>query len=121
MACVIAGAKRRDHVVGLAGVADPLRRSEVPAGLCHQLLRDEDQLALHGLVAAHVDGAGRRLDVRGNRPGMDARFDLAEERLAFRPDATAGERDLVELLTEPAPAVVRCLEEATSLPEARLP
>lgn len=46
-----------------------LLRSDVPLVLCYQLLRDEDQLVLHGLVAAHLDGAWRRLDVRSNLPG----------------------------------------------------
>lgn len=46
-----------------------LRRSGTPTGLCFQRLRDAGRLSLHGLIAVHLHGEWRRLDVRGNRPG----------------------------------------------------
>lgn len=98
-----------------------LRLSGIPTGLCYQLIRDGDRLVLHGLVAVHLRGSWHRLDVRGNKPGVDARFDLDEERLAFGPDPAAGERDLPELLAEPAAAVIRCLASGGDLRRLRLP
>jgi transglutaminase-like putative cysteine protease len=98
-----------------------LRLSGIPTGLCYQLVRDEHRLVLHGLVAVHLRGGWHRLDVRGNKLGVDACFDLEEERLAFRLDPAAGECDLPDLLAEPAPSVVRCLASGGDLRHLRLP
>ncbi|MEW1909805.1 transglutaminase family protein [Kitasatospora sp. NPDC085895] len=59
-----------------------LRAEGIPAGLCYQRLE-----ALHALAAYRLPGQSEwvRIDARGNRPGMDARFAVtpAEERLAY--------------------------------------
>ncbi len=61
-----------------------LRVEGIPAGICYQRVE-----VLHGLVAVYWPGEGWvRIDPRGNRPGIDARFATvrAEERLAFPDD-----------------------------------
>ncbi|CAM5534224.1 hypothetical protein SANTM175S_00938 [Streptomyces antimycoticus] len=68
---------------------------------------------MHGLVAVRFNGAWHRQDPRGNRPGVDARFSLDGERLAFTPDAAAGERDHPVLYAAPHPAVLGALSAAT--------
>lgn len=98
-----------------------LRLSGIPTGFCYQLLYDGERLVLHGLIAVHLRGEWHRLDARGNKPGVDARFDLDHEAPAFHPDTALGEADLPDLLAEPAPAVVRCLTAATDILQAELP
>ncbi|MEV7413947.1 transglutaminase family protein [Streptomyces sp. NPDC089919] len=74
-----------------------LRHRAVPTALCYQLLGEDDGsgLVLHGLVAVRLPGRDRwsRLDPRGNKPGVDARFDLDRERLAFPVRPELGEVD----------------------------
>ncbi|MFB8396860.1 transglutaminase-like domain-containing protein [Streptomyces yangpuensis] len=93
-----------------------LRAQGIPAGLCYQRLADDDgsHPLVHGLIALRLPGAARwsRLDPRGNRPGVDARFDLVEERLAFPVRAELGEADHPELYAAPHPAVLAALKES---------
>lgn len=90
-----------------------LRAGGVPTGLCYQRLRDgAGGFVVHGLIAVHLRGGWHRLDVRGNRPGLDARFDLDEERLAWAVDPDAGEVDYRDVLVEPHPDVVAVLAGA---------
>lgn len=94
-----------------------LRAQGIPAGLCYQRLADDDgsNPLVHGLIALRLPGGDRwsRLDPRGNRPGVDARFDLAEERLAFPVRPELGEADHPELYASPHPAVLAALKEST--------
>ena len=64
-----------------------LRVNKIPAGLCYQRLSVYDDGApfcLHGFNAVYLDGIGwYRLDPRGNKPGVDARFSPPIEKLAF--------------------------------------
>ncbi|MDR6975182.1 transglutaminase-like putative cysteine protease [Streptomyces sp. 3330] len=91
-----------------------LRAEDIPTALCYQrFAHDEgDGHALHGLVAVRFHGAWHRQDPRGNKPGVDARFSLDGERLAFRPDPAAGERDYPRLYAAPHPAVLAALRAA---------
>ncbi|MET8573484.1 transglutaminase family protein [Streptomyces sp. NPDC005012] len=90
-----------------------LRAEDIPAALCYQRLRDDrGGFVVHGLVAVRFHGAWHRQDPRGNKPGVDARFSLAGERLAFPVDVTRGERDHPELHAEPHPAVLAALRGA---------
>ncbi|WP_344009549.1 transglutaminase family protein [Streptomyces thermospinosisporus] len=84
-----------------------LRAEGIPAALCYQYLG-----VVHGLVAVWFDGAWHRQDPRGNKPGVDARFSLRGERLAFTPDTAAGEQDHPVLYAAPHPAVVQALRSA---------
>ncbi|MBD3241804.1 MAG: Cro/Cl family transcriptional regulator [Chitinivibrionales bacterium] len=89
-----------------------LRANGVPAGFCYQRLRRShgSGYVLHGLNAVLLPGVGwYRMDARGNKPGVDARFTPPAERLAF--SATEpGECDLPEVWAEPLPQVVKCLK-----------
>lgn len=95
-----------------------LRAQGVPAGLCYQRLSVGDAATapccLHGLNAVWLQGHGwYRLDARGNKPGVVARFTPPVEALAFavRPPL---ERDLPEIWAEPLPVVVEVLERCST-------
>ncbi|MEU6760264.1 transglutaminase family protein [Streptomyces sp. NPDC046685] len=91
-----------------------LRAQGIPAGLCYQRLVDDDgeHPMVHGLIALRLPGAQRwvRLDPRGNRPGVDARFSLEGERLAFPVRPECGEVDYPELYAAPHPATLTALQ-----------
>jgi transglutaminase-like putative cysteine protease len=86
-----------------------LRANQLPAGLCYQ-----GGFGLHGLAAVWLPAAGwYRIDPRGNRPGIDARFTPPAEQLAF-PVRQAGERLFPGIHADPAPLVLRALRSAAS-------
>lgn len=88
-----------------------LRANGIPAGLCYQRLSvgaGGAPYCLHGLNAVYLRDFGwYRVDARGNKPGVDARFAPPVERLAFAPGAA---RMLPEVWAEPLPVVVEALE-----------
>ncbi|MGW1029709.1 transglutaminase domain-containing protein [Streptomyces sp. NPDC002577] len=85
-----------------------LRAEDIPTALCYQKFD-----MVHGLIAVRFRGAWHRQDARGNKPGVDARFSLNGERLAFTPDPKSNEMDYPVLYAEPHPAVLRALQDAT--------
>ncbi len=89
-----------------------LRANGIPTGFCYQRLSRDDNgapFSLHGLNAVLLPGVGwYRIDPRGNRPGIDARFTPPTERLAF-PIRLPGEADLPEIWPDPLPVVVEAL------------
>ncbi|MEU0739802.1 transglutaminase domain-containing protein [Streptomyces sp. NPDC006134] len=91
-----------------------LRAEDIPAALCYQrLLHDGGEgHVVHGLVAVRFNGAWHRQDPRGNKPGVDARFSLDGERLAWIPDPRHGEMDYPVLYAAPHPAVLDALKAA---------
>ncbi|MGW6572306.1 transglutaminase-like domain-containing protein [Streptomyces sp. NPDC054945] len=97
-----------------------LRAQGIPGGLCYQRLADDDGTnpVVHGLVALRLPGSTRwsRLDPRGNKPGVDARFDLDQERLAFPVRPELGEIDYPELHAAPHPAALKALQESADRP-----
>ncbi len=97
-----------------------LRANGIPAGLCYQRLATGNRAApycLHGLNAVWLADLGwYRLDPRGNKPGIDARFEPPREVLAFRL-SDPQERDLPGTLAEPLPVVVEVLERCASIEE----
>lgn len=97
-----------------------LRANGIPAALCYQRLATGDKAApycLHGLNAVWLKEYGwYRIDPRGNKPGVDARFEPPREVLAFVP-AGPGEGDLSGLWAEPLPVVVEALERCASYEE----
>lgn len=108
-----------------------LRRAGVPAGLCYQRLTLDDAdasrgYAVHGLNTVFLATLGRwvRFDARGNRPGVDARFSLGEERLAFPIRAGLGEVDYLRNEHDAHPAIVAALaahDDAQALMAGALP
>lgn len=97
-----------------------LRANGIPAGLCYQRLlvsADDPRFCLHGLNVVYLQAHGwYRVDPRGNKPGVDARFTPPVERLAF-PIANPGEADLPDVWVEPHPAVVRVLTQCATYDE----
>lgn len=97
-----------------------LRANGIPAGLCYQRLATGDANApfcLHGLNAVWLEGHGwYRLDPRGNKPGLESRFDPPREVLPFSPDGE-GEGDLPGIWAEPLPVVVASLEACSTFEE----
>jgi transglutaminase-like putative cysteine protease len=98
-----------------------LRAQGIPAGLCYQVLAEDDGTghAVHGLIALRLPGAERwsRLDPRGNKPGVDTRFDLDHEHLAYPVRPALGEIDYPEVHAVPHPATLSALQESADRPE----
>lgn len=91
-----------------------LRAEDIPTALCYQRLTDDDGGHLvHGLVAVRFRGGWHRQDPRGNKPGVDARFSLDGERLAWTPEPESNELDYPVLYAEPHPAVLAALRAAS--------
>jgi transglutaminase-like putative cysteine protease len=96
-----------------------LRAEDIPTALCYQLLRSDDDgggHVVHGLVAVRFRGAWHRQDPRGNKPGVDARFSLDGEHLAFTPDPESNEMDYPVLYAKPHPVVLDALRAAPDRP-----
>ncbi len=91
-----------------------LRAGGLPAGLCYQRLVNEraDRFVLHGLVAVRIQGRWRRLDPRGNKPGVDAQFSLEAERLAWPAQHARGEVDYPAVHPAPPPGLLAALAAA---------
>jgi transglutaminase-like putative cysteine protease len=89
-----------------------LRQNGLAAGLCYQRLTVDGPhppYCLHGLVAVELPELGfYAIDARGNKPGVDARFEPPHERLAL-PITHPGERDFPQIFARPLDLVVDCL------------
>lgn len=94
-----------------------LRANDIPAGLCYQRLTITDQppFCLHGLNSVYLSEHGwYRVDARGNKAGVDARFCPPVEKLAF-PMTHPDERDFPEIWSAPHPEVIRILRQYTTV------
>ena len=91
-----------------------LRANKIPAGFCYQRLSVFDNGApysLHGLNAVYLDKYGwYRIDPRGNKSGVNARFTPPQEQLAFALNFTE-EVDCQKIFAEPLDIVVNTLEK----------
>ena len=71
------------------------RSVKIPAGFVYRFKRELEgpEFGLHGLNGIYLDSLGRwiRVDPRGNKPGVNAQFNLDDEQLAFPPDPSKGE------------------------------
>ncbi|MET8680261.1 transglutaminase family protein [Streptomyces sp. NPDC004647] len=87
-----------------------LRAEATPAGLCYQKLD-----VVHGLIACLLPGRKHwaRLDPRGNKEGVDARFGLDREQLAWPVRPELGEADYGHVHAAPHPAVLAAFVQAT--------
>jgi len=97
-----------------------LRVNGIPTGFCYQRLScseyKPDIYCLHGLNWVYIKKYGwYKVDVRGNKEGVDAQFTPPHEQLAF----TLGEHefDLNDNLTEPLNVVVEALKKYKSYEE----
>jgi ribosomal protein S18 acetylase RimI-like enzyme len=98
-----------------------LRANNIPAGLCYQRLSMDAPPAqklhhhnlsctLHGLNAIFLSKIGwYRVDPRGNREGVNARFTPPQEQLAFR-IRLPQEADFGNIFSEPLPIVIEVLQ-----------
>ena len=93
-----------------------LRANGIATGFCYQLLgladEHDPQHVLHGLNAVWLTDLQqwRRLDARGNKPGVNAQFlPCGAERLAFTVHPQFGEVDYPYIFAEPDPGVVALL------------
>ena len=93
-----------------------LRANGIATGFCYQLLgladEHDPQHVLHGLNAVWLKDLQqwRRLDARGNKPGVDAQFlPYGAERLAFTVHPQFGEVDYPHIFAEPDPGLVALL------------
>lgn len=86
-----------------------LRAEGIPTGLCYQRLLHGDGHVLHALVAIYLNGPWHHYDPRGNKEGVDARFSLDSERLAWSTDESLGDIDYPQVFTSPAPCVIETL------------
>lgn len=96
-----------------------LRACGIPAGICYQRLTlgdvPETGFCIHALNAVYIRSLNRwiRLDARGNKAGVDARFDLEQERLAFSVRRDFGEVDYGIVYANPSDKLMKVLEEST--------
>jgi transglutaminase-like putative cysteine protease len=97
-----------------------LRANDIPCGFVYQRLAVDEAgstFCLHGLNAVWLPGHGwYRLDARGNRGAISARFEPPIEYLAFE-TKLPGERLFEEIYSEPLPVVVQTLQRHTQLSE----
>jgi len=97
-----------------------LRANSIPTGFAYQRLScseyKPDIYCLHGLNYIHLKEHGwYRVDVRGNKEGVDAQFSPPQEQLAF----TLGENeyDVEGNFSEPLDVVVEALKKYKSYEE----
>lgn len=90
-----------------------LRANKIPTGLCYQRLSRENDTApfcLHGLNAVFLKRFGwYRLDARGNKENVNAKFCPPIEQLAF-PIIAKGECDIQGIWPEPLSLITEVLE-----------
>lgn len=93
-----------------------LRGAGIPCGFCYQVLRSDppydNEPVLHGLNALYLASLGRwiRVDARGNSGGINARFSVTKEQLAFAMDADADEFIYDTIFADPVSSVVERLQ-----------
>ena len=97
-----------------------LRAVGVPTGFCYQVLRPAGRgqpSILYGFNAVRLQRRWLPLDARGNRPGIEASFELETASLAVMPDAEKGEFVYPTIFARPARVVVDVLERTDTLDE----
>jgi len=97
-----------------------LRANSIPTGFCYQRLSCSEYkdgiYCLHGLNAIYLKKYGwYRVDARGNKERVDAKFSPPNEQLAF--DLGVDEYDLEEIYSEPLPEVIEALQRYKSYDE----
>ncbi len=99
-----------------------LRANQIPAGFCYQRLSIDDKGApysLHGFNAIYLAEVGwYRVDARGNKAGVNARFIPPQEQLAYKIQLPE-EAGFPVILVEPLQIVVAALQAQTTWDEMR--
>jgi transglutaminase-like putative cysteine protease len=103
-------------------LAAVLRACGVATGLAYQKLAGGRRTFLHGLTVVWLADHGRwiRLDARGNKPGVDAKFSIDTEYLAYPVQSELGERDFAEIHALPLPSAFAALSKSRTLDELGL-
>jgi len=102
-----------------------LRNVGIPAGFCYQRLvlddADPTYLTLHGLNGIYLESLDRwiRVDVRGNKKGVNAEFCLETEVLAYPIRSDLGEVDYPIVYSRPNRKVVSTLRNAGTIEELK--
>lgn len=100
-----------------------LRCKGVPAGFCYQKLILDDETApvyiSHGLIGVYLRDFNKwiRLDARGNRSDVDARFSVDEEKLAFPVRVDKGEEDDLTVYPVPKAFVIKSMRKSKTRTE----
>jgi transglutaminase-like putative cysteine protease len=106
-------------------LAAVLRACGVATGLAYQKLAGGERTYLHALNVVWLPDQRRwiRLDARGNKPGVDAKFSVEAEHLAFPIRLDHGERDFAEIHARPLPSTLAALRGSRTTVElaTRLP
>lgn len=111
-----------EHSVGICWakanlLAALLRACGIPAGICYQRLTlgdvPETGFCIHAMNAVYIKSLDKwiRLDARGNKEGVDAQFDLEQERLAFSVRKDLGEIDYKVVYANPSKRLMQVLVE----------
>ncbi|UVI33160.1 transglutaminase-like domain-containing protein [Paenibacillus spongiae] len=96
-----------------------LRTKGIPVGFCYQRLTIGDTpdtgYCIHAMNAVFFKshGAWKRLDARGNKAGIEAEFNLDEERLAFPVRQEYMEADYPVIYMDPNPNTMNTLKQHT--------
>ncbi len=100
-----------------------LRYKGIPSGMCYQKLILDDETApeliIHGLNGVYLEDRKMwiRLDARGNKEGVNARFSITDEQLAFPVRPEKGEKDGMMVYADPDTDVLLALRSHTSRSE----
>ncbi len=100
-----------------------LRYKGIPTGFCYQKLILDDETApeliIHGLNGVYLEDRKKwiRLDARGNKEGVNARFSVTDEQLAFTVRPEKGEKDGIMVYAEPDSDVLMVLQSHNSRSE----
>lgn len=106
-------------------LASILRYLGIPTGFCYQLLvfddSDPEYKTLHGLNAVYVEKFDKwvRIDSRGNKNGVEAKFIPPNEKLAFEVREKFGEIDYKTIFINPDENVINSLKNVKTLDELR--
>lgn len=96
-----------------------LRSQKIPAGFCFEriTLVEDDSLGycVHALNAVWLKGRWVRLDARGNKEGINAKFSLDEPVLAYPPRPCCDEYFFPGIYAHPHAPTMAMLEQAASL------
>ncbi len=99
-------------------LAAMLRAVGIATGFCYQVLRPAgrgEPSILYGFNAVRLQRRWLPLDARGNRPGIEANFELETPSLAVMPDPEKGEFVYPTIFARPARVVVDLLERTDTL------
>jgi transglutaminase-like putative cysteine protease len=100
-------------------LASLLRSQDIPAGFCYQRLMLFDApdkgYCIHALNAIFLQSLHKwiRLDARGNKKGVNARFSIDKEQLAFAIQEEFGEKDYPIIYVRPNSKTISVLKQHT--------